>query len=87
MIHNRRSVRLHEYDYSQKGLYFITICTCVRCLFFGDIVNGKMLLNEYGRIADNEWITTPNHRPYVIMHEYIVMPDHLHGIIEIIDCH
>jgi putative transposase len=55
-IHHRRSIRLKGYDYSQAGLYFITICCQDRIYRFEDIKNGEMVLNEFGEIADNEWI-------------------------------
>jgi hypothetical protein len=55
-IHNRRSIRLKGYDYSQAGLYFITICCQDRIYRFGDIKNGEMVLNEFGEIAHHEWI-------------------------------
>jgi hypothetical protein len=53
---NRRSIRLKGYDYSQAGLYFITICCQDRIYRFGDVKNGEMVLNEFGEIAHNEWI-------------------------------
>lgn len=57
-IHNRRSIRLKKYDYSQAGLYFITICAKDREHLFGEIINGEMVLNEYGEIAHKEWEQT-----------------------------
>ena len=80
-IHNRRSIRLKGYDYSQAGLYFITICCFNRELLFGDVVNGEMVLNEYGTIACNEWLNTPNIRKNVELDVFVIMPNHLHGII------
>jgi len=82
-IHHRKSIRLKGYDYSKAGLYFITICTHNRQCLFGDIVDGKMILNEAGKIADACWQDIPNHFPNAILHEYIVMPNHVHGIIEL----
>jgi len=82
--HNRRSIRLKEYDYSQGGLYFITICVKDRICAFGEISDGKMILNTEGTIADDCWSEIPSHFPNAILHEYIVMPNHLHGIIELI---
>ncbi len=84
-IHHRRSIRLKGYDYSQSGLYFITICTQNREHIFGTIENGKISLNEYGNIVKNEWIRTPKIRKEIELHEYIVMPNHIHGIVEITD--
>ena len=82
-IHHRRSIRLKGYDYSQEGLYFITINTKDRKCLFGKIVNGKMILNDAGKIADECWLEIPKHFPNVVLHEHIVMPNHVHGIIEI----
>jgi putative transposase len=82
-IHHRRSVRLKGYDYSQEGLYFVTICTQNRECLFGDIANGKMQLNPMGEIAHAEWIKTEQMRPNIQLHESIVMPNHIHGIIQI----
>ena len=84
-IHNRRSIRLKGYDYSQSGLYFITICVQDRHCLFGEIENGEMICNEYGKIAATEWINTESIRDNIRLHEYIIMPNHIHGIIEIID--
>lgn len=55
-IHHRRSIRLKGYDYSQAGLYFITICCQDRKCRFGKIENGEMILNEWGTVAYNEWV-------------------------------
>jgi len=60
-IHNRRSIRLRGYDYSQAGLYFVTICVQNRECLFGEIVNGEMRLNEYGRIVNMVWEKLPQH--------------------------
>ena len=83
-IHHRRSIRLKGYDYSQNGLYFITICTQNREHLFGTISNGQMALNPMGEIAHTEWFKTASMRPNIRLHEFIVMPNHIHGIIEII---
>jgi putative transposase len=82
-IHHRRSIRLQGYDYSRAGLYFITICTQARKCLFGVITEGKMILNEAGKIADECWLQIPEHFPNAFLHEYIVMPNHVHGIIEL----
>jgi len=82
-IHHRRSIRMKGYDYSQAGQYFITICVQDRACLFGKIENGKMILNEYGKIAHNEWMRTPEIRPNVEIGEFIIMPNHMHGIIHI----
>ena len=82
-IHHRRSIRLKGYDYAQAGLYFITICCEGRIHRFGHIKNGEMILNEYGQIAFNEWVKTPQLRPNIELGEFIIMPNHFHGIIQI----
>src|SRR5690554_2536006 len=83
--HHRRSIRLQGYDYSQAGLYFITICCEDRICRFGHVKNGTMILNKYGQIAYNEWMKTPEIRPNVKLHEFVVMPNHIHGIIQLLD--
>jgi REP element-mobilizing transposase RayT len=82
--HHRRSIRLKGYDYSQAGAYFITICTHNRECLFGTIENGEMMLNDGGNIAEECWLEIPKHFPNVVLHEYIVMPNHVHGIIELV---
>ena len=83
-IHHRRSIRLQDYDYSQSGLYFITICTRDRKNIFGEIENGIMILNEYGKITDNEWYKLPERFSNINTDIFLVMPNHIHGIIEIV---
>jgi len=85
--HNRHSIRLKGYDYSRQGLYYITLCCKDRICLFGEIIDGKMILNDAGKIADECWNQIPEHFPNTILHEYIVMPNHIHGIIEIIETH
>ena len=82
-IHHRKSIRLKGYDYSQAGLYFITICCANRECLFGEIKNNEMILNDAGKIANECWLEIPKHFPNAILHEYIVMPNHIHGIIEL----
>jgi REP element-mobilizing transposase RayT len=82
-IHHRRSIRLKGYDYAQEDLYFITICCQDKAHLFGEIVDGEMILNECGEIANNCWLEIPNHYPNVGLHQHIIMPNHVHGIIEI----
>ncbi len=71
-IHHRKSIRMKGYDYAQAGLYFITICCQDRICRFGHVENGEMVLNEYGNIANDEWLRTPILRPIVKLHEYVV---------------
>ena len=81
--HHRRSIRLQGYDYSQEGLYFITICCQDRAHLFGEVADGEMILNRYGELAQKEWQNTSAIRVNVILHEFVVMPNHFHSIIEI----
>ncbi|MDR0873540.1 MAG: transposase [Prevotellaceae bacterium] len=83
-IHHRRSIRLRNYDYSQAGLYFVTICVQNHECIFGAITDGEMILNEYGKTANDCWLDIQQHYPNVALHEFVVMPNHIHGIIEII---
>ena len=80
-IHHRRSIRLKGYDYSQAGLYFVTICVQNRQCVFGKIVDNEMILNENGQIAYNEWMKTPDIRSNVQLDAFVVMPNHVHGIL------
>ncbi len=84
-IHRRRSIRLKGYDYSQAGLYFITICCQNRTCMFGNIENGKMILNDAGKMALKCWNEIPEHFKHAQLHEYVIMPNHIHGIIELSD--
>jgi REP element-mobilizing transposase RayT len=79
--HHRRSIRLPGYDYTLPGGYFVTICTYNRECLFGEIVDGAMILNEYGEIVRDEWLNTGNIRSNIIIDEFVVMPNHLHGIL------
>lgn len=81
--HHRRSIRLQGYDYSKEGLYFITICCQDRALLFGEIVDGEMILNSYVEIVQKEWLNTSDIRDNVVLHEFVVMPNHFHSILEI----
>jgi len=81
---NRRSVRLKDYDYSQGGMYYVTICANDKRCVFGDVKDGKMILNDAGRIIAKNWKSIPERFPNVEIDEYIVMPTHLHGIITIV---
>ena len=82
-IHRRRSIRLKGYDYSQAGLYFVTICVKNRACLFGEINDGQLALNDAGQMVETEWLKLPNRFKNVQLHEYIVMPNHFHAILEI----
>ena len=81
---NRRSIRLKGYDYSQAGAYFITIVTQDRIHLFGEVVNGKMQLNAAGRMILAEWEALLQRFPTVELDAFVVMPNHVHGIIIIV---
>jgi len=74
-------MRLKRYDYSQAGAYFVTICTENRECLFGDVIGGKMVLNNVGRIVVDEWIKTVLIRDEIQLDEWVVMPNHFHGIV------
>ena len=78
----RKQIRLKDYDYSQNGFYFITICTYKKKKIFGIINNEKTILNDIGRIVEHTWKDLENHNNIKI-HEYVIMPEHIHGIIQI----
>ena len=79
----RKPNRLKEYDYSEPGYYYITICTFNRREMFGSVENNNMLLNQCGNIAQTSWLDLPNHHKNIHLDRFIVMPNHIHGIIEI----
>ena len=82
-IHHRRSIRLKDYDYSQAGFYFITLCTQNHIHLFGEINDGRMLLNNRGLLIKEEWERTSKIRENVILGEYVIMPNHFHAIVQI----
>lgn len=103
-IHHRRSIRLKGYDYSQAGLYFITICSQNRICRFGEIAVGAypcgrpnndcvddniantatMIFNHAGKMVEDEWLALVDRFPNIVLHEYIMMPNHFHCILEIV---
>lgn len=82
-IHHRRSIRLKEYDYSQNGAYFVTICVQNRECLFGEIVDGEMVLNDAGEIIKTEWEKLPQQFSNIELDVFAVMPNHFHGIVMI----
>jgi putative transposase len=80
-IHHRRSIRLKGYDYPATGSYFITICAHERECLFGEIVDGEMMLNEFGTVVKDEWLKSSGIRSEIQLNEYVVMPNHIHGIV------
>jgi hypothetical protein len=79
--HTRRSIRLPNYDYASSGAYFVTVCAYERECLFGEIRNGEKELNEIGNIVADEWIKTAVIRHEIILDEYVIMPNHFHGIV------
>ncbi len=75
------SARLQNWDYGWNGYYFVTICTCQHDPWFGEIVDGEMMLSEIGRIVNEYWQQIPEHFEYVRLDEFVIMPNHIHGII------
>jgi len=80
----RRSIRLRGYDYRRQGLYFITLCTRQRGAILGDIKDGGVRLNRLGRIVAASWLDLPRHHKNVLLDDWVVMPDHVHGIIALV---
>ncbi len=83
--HHRRSIRLKDYDYAQPGAYFVTICTCQRECFLGEIADGQVQLNECGDMVRAQWLSLPTYHLHVVLDEFVIMPNHLHGIIILTD--
>ena len=81
--HHRRSIRLKGYDYTQPGAYFVTLVTQGRECLFGEIAAGEMRLNRFGQIAKREWERLSKRFPAVQIDAYVIMPNHVHGIIVI----
>jgi putative transposase len=79
-IHHRRSIRLKGYDYSQAGAYFVTICAYNRACLFGEIADRQMMLNDAGRMVENVWNQLPIRFDPIELDEFVVMPNHIHGI-------
>ncbi len=77
----RKPNRLKEYDYSNCGWYYVTICTKNNVKHFGRIKNGEMFPNKLGKIAEKCWNEIPEHFPETELDEYVIMPNHIHGII------
>lgn len=84
-IHNRQSIRLKGFDYSQEGLYFITICTHGHQPLFGEIIMVEMKINQIGNIVNHQWFQIPARFKGVQVDAFVVMPNHIHGIITIME--
>ena len=83
--HHRSSIRLRGWDYRSAGAYFVTVVVHHRVCLFGEIINDRTRLNEFGQIVEQEWIHTGELRTNVILDEYVIMPNHFHGILIIHD--
>jgi putative transposase len=79
----RKNNRLAHYDYSQPGYYFITICAQDRKEIFGVIQNDQIILNKFGKIVENSWLQIRGHFKNIELDRYVIMPNHIHGIINI----
>jgi putative transposase len=79
--HHRRSIRLEGYDYTQDGAYFVTICVNGRLPLFGEIHDGEMHPNDAGRMLETYWNALPDRFPNIEPDVFIVMPNHIHGIV------
>ncbi len=77
----RKSIRLSNWDYSSEGIYFITICCFENKRFFGEIIDKIMILNELGKVASLFWKEIHEHFSHVYLDEYVIMPNHIHGIL------
>ena len=82
--HHRRSIRLKGYDYSRKGMYFITLNVKNGWCLFGHIKDKKMILNPAGKVVAEEWLKILARFPNIRLHEYVVMPNHFHALLEIV---
>ena len=78
---NRQTIRLQGYNYSLPGAYFVTICVQHKRCLFGEIINGKMILNKIGEIIKTQWLSLPTRFSNITLDEFIIMPNHIHGII------
>jgi len=77
----RKLNRLREYNYDLEGYYFITICTQGKREYFGEVINQEMILNKYGEIAQKFWREIPKHYKNIAIDKFVIMPNHIHGII------
>ena len=84
-LKQRRPLRMQGWDFTSPGWYFLTICTKNMRPAFGTVVNGRMVLNEAGRIADQCWREIPTHFPRAVVDEHLVMPNHVHGLLHLVD--
>ena len=84
-IYRNRTLRLTHYDYKQNGLYFITISTQNKTEYFGKIAEDVLIINDAGKMVEKLWLELSSRFDFISLHEYIIMPNHFHGILEIMD--
>ncbi len=82
-MRSRRSIRLPDYDYADPGVYFVTVCTHEHECLFGDVSDGEVALNEFGQIVSHEWARSADIRDELSLADFVVMPNHLHGIVRL----
>ena len=82
-IHHRRSIRLRDFDYGSPRAYFVTICTWKREYTLGEVADRKVVLSAAGRIVFDTWLELPKRFPTVSLDSFEVMPNHLHGVLEL----
>ena len=80
-VHHRRSIRVKDYDYSRAGTYFLTMCLQSKRCLFGNVVNGEMMLNDAGKLVQHIWNNLPKRFLSIKLDKYVIMPNHMHGII------
>ncbi len=83
--HRRRSIRLKGYEYSQPGAYFVTVCVYLRSCLLGEVLEGEMRLNKSGHIVEACWNDSPDHYAHVQLDAFVIMPNHVHGVIVLTD--
>ena len=83
--HGRTSIRLPDYDYSQPGAYFVTLCVAGRRCIFGGIADGEMRLNQIGKFVTEQWAGLSNHYRNAVVDAFVIIPNHIHGIVHLTD--
>jgi putative transposase len=83
-IHHRRSIRLKDYDYSQAGAYYVTICIQGKVCLLGDIAESVVALNDAGKMIEKWWCKLPKKFELIELDEYVIVPNHFHGIVNIV---
>ena len=84
-VHHRHSTRLQSYDYSRGGAYFVTICTQDRARLLGEVLSGQMCLSSAGQMISDVWASMPTRFPTIVLDTFVVMPDHVHGVVMLCD--